>query len=159
MHGWQHEISGDHGTSTQAMKVTTLYDRFLGFSNLKNPDNWQPFGVEQSHVPSEYRYEDPTFSHDMISRFIFKWGYVPATMLVCVVGVLLWKVHSVIFGMNDKLKKQTTLILGANCAVLFSLAAGSYVFQFPANVFLWIFTTLTLLFCTKYNEEGEGSYE
>jgi len=157
LHGWQNEISGDLGASTQAMKVTTLYDRFLGLSNLKNPENWKPFGVEQQSYASEYRYDNPTFSHDMVSRFIFKWGYVPATILLFSIALFLKRVHSVVLSQPMVVRKATTVVVGANVALLVSVAAGSYVFQFPANIFLWIITSLTLsCLKTKSGDEDEN---
>lgn len=144
LHNWQNEISGDQGTSTQAMKVTTLYDRFLGFSNLKNPDNWKAFGIEQRTYLHEFRYEDPAFSHDMVSRFIFKWGYVPTSIVLAGGSVLLWRAHRAILRQPMVERKATTLIVGATVALFVSVAAGSYIFQFPANIFLWIITCLSL---------------
>lgn len=142
LHSWQHDISGDYGRSTQAYRVTTLYDRFLGFSNLKNPENWQPFGVSHKPYPAEYRYEDPAFSHDMLGRFIFRWGYIPFVAVVVSMFIFLQKFHSKLFALEGQTREKLTSVVGAVFALGVSVLAGTYIFQFPANIFLWILVGL-----------------
>jgi len=160
LHGWQDEISGDHGGSTQAYKVTTLHDRFLGFSNLKNPDNWQPFGVEKSSVSREFQYDDPTFSHDMISRFIFRWGYIASIIVALFGGYIAWTVHRRILAQPMEQRKVTTMAFAAVIGLLVSVAAGSYAFQFPANIFLWLCVSLVMSsFCDNRELKELNVYE
>ncbi|MGJ8672992.1 hypothetical protein [Rubritalea sp.] len=144
LHGWQSMISGDYGESTQAYRVTTLYDRFLGFSNVKNPDNWQPFGVDHEPYASEYRYDDPAFSHDMISRFLFKWGYIPTFILLISAVVFLRSLHRSMFRLSVTDRKYVTTVVGAVLSLLVSIIAGTYIFQFPANIFLFILISLSI---------------
>jgi len=154
LQGWQAEISGegDYGRSTQAFRVTTLYDRFLGFSNLKNPDNWKPFGINEATRYGDGRFEDAAFSHDLISSFIFRRGYVPAGIGALIGVAFLWRMHSKILSQPMIERKFTTVVVGSCVALLLSVAAGGYLFQFPANIFFWIMVCLSLSCFAPYKE-------
>ena len=161
LQGWQADISGegDYGRSTQAFRVTTLYDRFLGFSNLKNPDNWTPFGIKGSTVYGEGRFDDTAFSHDAISSFIFNRGYVLAGVIALGGLISVIKLHGTILAQPLQQRKYSTQIVGTCAALLISLLAGGYIFQFPANIFLWILVCLAANSLASSGEEYDNAVD
>ncbi|MBK1792770.1 hypothetical protein [Persicirhabdus sediminis] len=159
LQGWQADISGegDYGRSTQAFRVTTLYDRFLGFSNMKNPSNWAPFGVETGLITSaEYRYDDPTFSHDQVSRFLFKYGYVPSGIILIIGLVSAFAFHTKLLNQSWSRRKISTFFTGAVFSLFVSILAGTYIFQFPANIFLWMIVCAVIQSMDKDDLIGGG---
>lgn len=161
LQGWQAEISGegDHGRSTQAFRITTLYDRFLGFSNLKNPDNWTPFGIKEATAYGDGRFDDTAFSHDAFSSFLFNRGYVLSGILVIGGVIAVVKLHSAMLAQQMQQRKVTSLMVGSCAALLVSLLAGGYIFQFPANIFLWITFCLAAHCFTDESEVLEAEQE
>ncbi len=146
LHKWQADITGveDYGRSAQALKITTLSDRFIGLSNLKNPENWTAFGVEDTKYYGDGRGENSTFSHDMITSFIFRRGLVPFGVLAVGGLVFAFWLHRRVLSQPWNERKLTTIALGSCFALLVSVLAGGYLFQFPANIFFWIIVCVTL---------------
>lgn len=145
---WQEKISGkgDFGRSTQAFRVTTLADRFIGLKNLKNPDNWTLFGVDYKKASyGTGRFDSDAFSHDMFTKLFFQFGAIPCFSLLAIIIYFVIKSHNSIYRLSGENRLIATSCLAVIAALLTSLSTGGYLLQFPANVFLWVTASLLLI--------------
>ena len=145
---WQKTITGknDYGRSSQVLRITTLSDRFLGFKNLKNPDNWTLFGVDMKKARSGAgRKDSRAFSHDLVTRSFFRYGAVPCFCALVFGLVVLIKSHSLIYSSYGMERKYAVGALSCLVALMMSVSVGGNIFQFPANVFLWLTVSIILV--------------
>ena len=154
LQNWQTKLTGenDFGRSTQALRITTLSDRFLGFKNLKDPDNWTLFGVdlEQARTGTG-RKESRAFSHDLFTGAFFKYGALPIFSLLLLGLFLLVLSHNAIYNLSGKPREFAVGALSCLVALGLSVTTGAYLFQFPSNVFLWVIVSILIvsLRCSK----------
>lgn len=150
LHHWQDQLYGSKTVAAgeeQGLRITTLSDRLIGFQNMKLRENWQPFGVKERGMQIEGlsgRYST-TFSHDMISGFLFKFGYVPLGALFLGTIISLFTLHRMVFRLPLERQRFAQLALAGAFGALCSLATGGTAFQFPANIFLWFFFGFALI--------------
>lgn len=150
LHDWQDVLYGRsiNTDSEQGLRIVTFSDRLIGFENMKRAENWQPFGVkgEGSNLEglSAARYST-TFSHDAISGFLFKFGYVPLAVFLLVGLYAMIRLHRSVFRLPRETRAYAQLGLAGAFAALASLVSGGTVFQFPANIFFWMLFCLVLV--------------
>jgi len=150
LHDWQDILYGRsiNTDSEQGLRIVTFSDRLIGFENMKRAENWQPFGVkgEGSDLEglSAARYST-TFSHDAISGFLFKFGYVPLAVFLLVGLYAMIRLHRSVFRLPRETRVYAQLGLAGAFAALASLVSGGTVFQFPANIFFWMLFCLVLV--------------
>ncbi|MFC7338066.1 hypothetical protein ACFQY0_12810 [Haloferula chungangensis] len=147
---WQNKLYGKTEVSAgegQGLRIMTLSDRFIGFENMKRPENWTPFGIKEEGARI-YGLSDrysTTFSHDAISGFLFKFGYVPLACGILMGLFFLASLHRAIFKLPFDQQRFCQLALAGIFGMLCSLATGGTVFQFPANIFFWFLFAMVLI--------------
>jgi len=140
---------------SQAFRISTFSQRLLGFHNLRtNPDAWTLFGVpaedresaggtDVSGLDRSYGYlaKSKYFSHDALTKSIINYGIIPTGLVVLLVAVLLWRMHSYVFRARSREMRTALRVL---LALLFGNLAGglttsNFIAVFPINVFVWLF--------------------
>jgi hypothetical protein len=138
-------MTGEGQLASQLSRVGTFSDRLRGFSNvLTNPDVYTLFGYGPSRGTDD---TDPLYAHDMISNTLVAYGLVPLIAIVVVGGMVVSRMHRLIFRMHDRHHRLLAAGFLAIAFALFVLSAvsGSVFGTFPINVLLWLcFALLTL---------------
>jgi hypothetical protein len=151
LHRWQDQIYSSSSTSSddriQGLRIVTLSDRLIGFENMKRPENWQPFGVkgEGSDLEGLGAQYSTTFSHDKISGFLFGSGYVPFGVLIVFGALGIYRLHQGVFRLPMERRRFAQLGLAGTYGAGVSLLTGGTMFQFPANIFFWMLSSMVLI--------------
>ncbi len=129
----------------ETINVNTFSDRLFGFTNvLLNPDAYTFFGYGPTAGTDP---KDPLYNHDLISNSLVRFGAVPLfVMLACTVGFLIWT-HRHILSIQDRRIRYVAATLLASAMAIFGISStcGNVLSIFPANVFLWLAVSGTIL--------------
>lgn len=138
---WQSEVTqvvqSNDADVVQTVRIGTLTDRFIGFVNVKNFENWKPFGLNESELAGLARNQHGTPTHDMFSESLFGHGFVP---LAVVFAVFMTAVHLLaqrIRQLPAHRRFSACVALGGASGMLSSMLSSNYLLQYPANI-LWI---------------------
>ena len=156
LHYWQDIIYGQSISDSegQGLRIVTLSDRLIGFENMKRAENWKPFGIkgQGDYIEGLGEQYSTTFSHDAITGFLFRFGYIPFGIAVISGLFALYRLHKSVFRLPEEHRIYAQLGMAGAFAALASLMTGGTVFQFPANIFFWLLFCLTLVSIWEKNK-------
>lgn len=154
LNAFSSEIIGHgDGETVQALNISTLNDRLLGFAGLvEEPRAWTPFGARMSSY-SEASVWNSVPTHDMFTALLLKYGYVTLIVLGLFLMRHLWKLHSIVYNEREPLVRS---LAATSLAIALATSSGAVVngaqfATYPINFFIWFhFSVVTsLLFYIK----------
>lgn len=125
-------------TQHQAIQIGTFTDRLQSYSlifsdtRMLTPFGWKLSGRPMNAMP---------FTHDAVTEFILKVGYVPVIIMLVLGVYFVIRMHRVVLGEKASLNKSLAVISAASffSYALGGMANGSQLRMFPVNFFLWLF--------------------
>ncbi|WP_411845347.1 hypothetical protein AAFN60_16545 [Roseibacillus persicicus] len=157
---WQNSINttlGISGQSTtqQLTKIRTFNKRFEDFGRLKEPANWQPFGISKMEL-MEMRI------HSGLVRPILRYGYIATTVAFLVAMIFLFQLHRRLVLPARSSSQRLFLLFSSMAAalVITSFAGANFFDTFPMPVFFGLgIAMITYYFVWEPTPEYRKSQE
>ncbi len=129
------DMSGGSVFVEQMINMNSYKDRLYGFFTvLLNPEAYSLFGLSNSGEDAGLK------AHDPIGNALLAYGIIPLGIVLALGCWGMWRVHKVIFGMQNRVLQLLAASFLANAAgnIVVSVVNGNLLGTFPVNVFFWV---------------------